>query len=138
MTPGSERSRRRTCRSPATSSTTAPPPPVAPPPRAPAAAIKLLTLPKTINALLTKGVRLQVACTVTCSPFGRVTLGSPTLGTKQIDMVGGGIRVLTIKPNARGRARLRGRSRARIKVAVAVAPLGGAIKRLSRSFTVRR
>ncbi len=120
---------------------TAPPPPVAPPPpppAAPAAAIKLLTLPKTIGALLTKGVRLQVACNVTCSPFGRLTLGTPTIGTKTINLAGGGIRVLTIKPSAAGRKRLRGRPRARIKVAVAVSPTGGATKRFSRTFTVRR
>ena len=79
-----------------------------------------------------------MACNVTCSPFGRLTLGSPTLGTKQFDMIGGGLRVLTVKPSARGRARLRGRSRARLKIAVAVAPTGGATKKFSRSFTVRR
>lgn len=109
-----------------------------PPPAAPAATIKLLTTPKTIGSLLTRGVRLQVACTVTCSPFGRLTLGTPTLGTKTISMAGGGLRVLTIKPSAAGRKRLRGRSSARVKVAVAVSPTGGATKRYSKSFTVRR
>ena len=54
-----------------------PPPGPPPPPPAPSAALKLLTVPKTIGALLTKGVRIQVGCTVTCSAFGRLDARKP-------------------------------------------------------------
>jgi hypothetical protein len=117
--------------------TAAPPPPVAPPPK-PAAAIKLVSPPKTISGLLAKGVRVQVACSVTCSSFGRLTLGSPTIGTKTFTLVGGGIKTLVIKPSAKGRKRLRGRSKARIKVVASAAPFGGTTKKVTKSFTVRR
>jgi hypothetical protein len=116
------------------------PPPVAPPPPppAPAAVIKLLSPPKTISALVSKSVRIQIACSVTCSTFGRLTLGSPTIGTKSFTLAGGGVRTVTVKPSSKGRKRLRGRSRARIKIVAAVSPFGGTTKKVTKSFTVRR
>lgn len=119
----------------------APPPPALPPPPpapTPAATIKLLTVPRTIGALLARGVRLRVACTVRCSTTGRLTLGPRSLGAKSLSLAGAGTRVLTVKPARTGRARLRGRSRARVKIAVAVTPAGGTTARLARSFSVRR
>jgi hypothetical protein len=114
--------------------TAAPPPPAV----AGVATIKLLSKPKTIGALLLKGVRLRIACTVACSAFGRLTLGSPSIGTKAFTLPAAGTKTLTIKPNKKGRTRLKGRSRARIKVAVGAAPVGGTTKTYSKAFTVKR
>jgi len=110
----------------------------APPPSAGVATIKLLSAPKTVGALLLKGVRLRVTCSAACSAFGTMTLGTPAIGSKSFKLPAAGTRILTIKPSTKGRKRLKGRARARIKVAVGAAPAGGATKTYTKAFTVKR
>ncbi len=66
--------------------TTTPPPPVG------SATIKLLSAPKTINGLLLKGVRMRITCSVACSAFGTMSLGTPAIGSKSFKLPAAGRR----------------------------------------------
>ncbi len=95
-------------------------------------------LPTTLAFLRVFGVRLRVTCSAACSATGSLSLNGRSIGRKTVRLTKAGTQMFSVKPSALGRVRLRGRSRARLKISGSVAPVGGTVKRASRTFTVGR
>lgn len=109
-----------------------------PPGSVPGAALSLLTLPRTVSAVLGRGVRLRVTCsTAPCTTTASLMLGRVPLVSRRVRILRAGTRTLVLKPTGTARRRLRGRARARLRVSAAVTPQGGVPTRLSRFFVVR-
>ena len=99
----------------------------------------LPALPRTIGALLSRGVRLRVECRLApCTVTGRLALGGAALASRRTTVRQAGTTTLVLRPAGRARGRLRGRMRARLQLDASVAPAGGPAASVSRSFVVRR
>jgi hypothetical protein len=122
----------------------APPPPSPPPPPPPprlvaSASITVLSLPKSIRAVVRSGVKLRVTCArAACTAAGSLLLNGQALVRKGASIPAGATRTLVLRPAGTRRSRLRKLSRARLRISATVTPAGGAPQRVSRLFTVRR
>jgi hypothetical protein len=118
------------------------PTPPAPPPHpfvAPRASITVLSLPKSIGAVVRSGVRLRVTCTgAPCNASGSLLLNGQPLVRRHGSIPAATTRTLVLRPAGNGRIRLRKHSRARLQISGMATPAAGTPQRVSRSFTVRR
>ena len=90
------------------------------------------------QALLAKGLKLQMACAGACKVSAKLTLKGKPVGSGARTLISAGTAKVTVKLSKRGKRKLRTLRKASLRLTVTVKDAGGAARKVTRTVTVKR